>query len=179
MAQNSLQSFAQAVNADWAPLSTEVVSAVRHHMETLLKAAPTEAWLHDLHHKGAPSQELIRDANHGFVLQAHTEQTGLYRPPHDHGRSWVIYAVVKGESVMGTYGRIVDASGTVRLVMRDRTHVRPGQVQVYLPGDIHDTRCIGGPALLYRFTERDLKQEDSQHHKITRYVERCGVWVAP
>jgi hypothetical protein len=52
-------------------------------------------------------------------------------------------------------------------------------VQVYLPGDIHDTRCVSGPALLYRFTERDLKKEDVVEHRIVRYVERNGVWVAP
>jgi hypothetical protein len=80
---------------------------------------------------------------------------------------------------MGTYGRIEDPDGTVRLVKRNTTLVKPGQVQVYLPGDIHDTRCVSGPALLYRFTERDLKQEDLKAHRIVRYVERNGVWLAP
>lgn len=179
MTKNSLESFAQAVGADWGPLSTEVVAAVCRHMEMLLQAAPTEGWLQDLHRNVAPSKELIRDPKYGFVLQAHTEPSGLYRPPHDHGRSWVIYAVLEGQSEMGTYGRIADANGAVRLVKRGSTRVRPGQVQVYLPGDIHDTRCLIGPALLYRFTERDLKKEDSEHHQITRYIERDGAWVAP
>ena len=34
----------------------------------------------------------------------------------------------------------------VRLVQRDTHHVRAGQVQVYLPGDIHDTRCLSDTA---------------------------------
>ena len=108
---------------------------------------------------------------------AHTESAGLYRPPHDHGRSWVIYAVQQGEVEMTTYGRFEDADGHVRLVKRDTTLVTPGQVQVYLPGDIHDTRCIRGPALLFRLTERDLKQEDQGAHRVTRYVDRDGDWT--
>lgn len=178
MNQNALNTFGQNVSKDWGPLSTEVISAVRSHMETLLQAAATEDWLKSLHQDAPSNRELLRDPQHGFVLQAHTEPAGLYRPPHDHGRSWVIYAVVEGESEMGTYGRVVDADGSVRLVKRGSTTVRAGQVQVYLPGDIHDTRCTVGPALLYRFTERDLKKED-RAHKLTRYVERNGVWMAP
>jgi hypothetical protein len=112
------------------------------------------------------------------VLLAHTEHEGLYRPPHDHGRGWVIYAIQQGEIEMGTYARIDDPHGSVRLVRRGTTLVRPGQVQVYLPGDIHDTRCVRGPALLFRFTERDLKKEDQQEHRVTRYLERNGAWTA-
>ena len=59
---------------------------------------------------------------------------------------------------------------------RNTTLVRPGQTQVYLPGDIHDTRCVTGPALLFRFTERDLRKEDREAHRVKRYAERDGVW---
>lgn len=173
MMSNALDAFAAAVSADWGPLSTERIAAVRRQMEILLGVAPTQTWLEDLRRSLPANRELIRDPQHGFILQAHTEPTGLYRPPHDHGRSWVIYAVVDGESEMGTYGQTRDVSGTVHLVKRDTTRVKPGQVQVYLPGDIHDTRCVAGPVLLLRFTERDLKQEN-----ITRYLERDGLWVA-
>lgn len=179
MRTNALEAFAQSVRADWGPLSTEVVTAVQRHIATLLRASPTEDWLADLYRNVPPSHELLRDPQHGFVLLAHTEPAGLYRPPHDHGRSWVIYAVVSGESEMGTYGRVEDQDGTIRLVKRNTTLVKPGQVQVYLPGDIHDTRCVSGPALLYRFTERDLKKEDREEHRIIRYAERDGVWVLP
>lgn len=179
MSRNSLRAFANCVNKDWGGLSTEVTAAVRGHMETLLRAAPTEEWLEDLHLNAPPNKELIRDPQHGFVLLAHTEPAGLYRPPHDHGRSWVIYAVVKGESKMGSYRKATDADGTVRLAKHGSALVGPGQVQVYLPGDIHDTLCVAGPALLYRFTERDLKPEDQIHHQITRYVDRNGAWTRP
>ena len=68
-------------------------------------------------------------------------------------------------------------TGRCRLVKGDATLVGPGQTKVFLPGDIHDTRCTTGPALLFRFTERDLKKEDKEEHKVTRYVEQGGLWT--
>jgi hypothetical protein len=177
MARNTFDTSIDGIKSVWGPLSTEVVAACRGHLEGLLKASATEAWLAALHREAPASQELYRDPVHGFVLLAHTETAGLYRPPHDHGRGWVIYALQQGEIEMGTYARIEGRDGSVRLVKRNSTLVRPGQVQVYLPGDIHDTRCITGPALLFRFTERDLKKEDQEEHRVTRYVERDGVWT--
>jgi predicted metal-dependent enzyme (double-stranded beta helix superfamily) len=105
---------------------------------------------------------LHRDVEHGFMLLAHTEQPGLYRPPHDHGASWVMYAVLQGEIEMRTYASLPAEGSDQHLVRRDVTRVLPGQVQVYLPGDIHDTRCVQKPALLLRFTERDLRIEKEQ-----------------
>jgi hypothetical protein len=64
-------------------------------------------------------------------------------------------------------------------VRRNTTLVKPGQAQVYLPGDIHDTLCVSGPMLQFRFTERDLRHEDTVAKKITRYVQSDGFWVAP
>lgn len=177
MDQNSLDRSMVGMKSVWGPLSTEVVEACRRYLENLLKASANEAWLAELHRDALANKELYRDSEHGFVLLAHTEPMGLYRPPHDHGRSWVIYALQHGEVEMGTYARWVNADGTVQLVKRGSTVVRAGQVQVYLPGDIHDTRCVDGPALLFRFTERDLKKEDIEEHRITRYVERDGVWT--
>jgi hypothetical protein len=165
------------IQSAWGPLSTELVAACRGHLENLLQAPATEDWLAALHKEAPANQELYRDPTHGFVLLAHTEPEGLYRPPHDHGRGWVIYALQQGEIEMCTYARLQEPDGKVRLVKRDTTRVKPGQVQVYLPGDIHDTHCLSGPALLFRFTERDLKKEDQEEHQVTRYVERHGVWT--
>jgi hypothetical protein len=177
MARDAFETSIDGIKSAWGPLSSEVVAACSRHLRNLLEAAPTEEWLAALHRDAPPNKELYRDPAHGFVLLAHTEHEGLYRPPHDHGRSWVIYAIQQGEIEMGTYGRVEDADGNVRLVRRGSTRVRPGQVQVYLPGDIHDTRCVNGPALLFRFTERDLKREDHEEHRVTRYVERNGQWT--
>ncbi len=177
MTRNTFDTSIEGIQSVWGPLDTDVVAGCRRHLEHLLGAPATEGWLAALRKEGPASKELYRDPERGFVLLAHTEYAGLYRPPHDHGRGWVIYAVQQGEIEMGTYARVEDPDGRVRLVKRNSTLVGPGQVQVYLPGDIHDTRCITGPALLFRFTERDLKKEDQQEHRVTRYVERGGVWT--
>jgi hypothetical protein len=174
---NTLDTSIRGIKSVWGPLSSEVIAACRGHLEDLLQASPTEDWLAALHKEAPPNQELYRDPQHGFVLLAHSEPEGLYRPPHDHGRGWVIYALQQGEIEMGTYARLEQPDGKVRLVKRGSTRVRPGQVQVYLPGDIHDTHCLSGPALLFRFTERDLKKEDKEEHRVTRYVERDGAWT--
>jgi hypothetical protein len=177
MMTDTLEVAIARIRSDWGPLSTQVVWDSRGHLSDLLKTSPAEDWLAALHREEPASQELYRDPEHGFVLLAHNEVAGLYRPPHDHGRGWVIYALQRGEIEMRTFARIETPDGNVQLVLRDSTRVRPGQVQVYLPGDIHDTRCVSGPALLFRFTERDLKREDKVERRVTRYVERDGAWT--
>ncbi|SDD81669.1 hypothetical protein SAMN05216345_11723 [Cupriavidus sp. YR651] len=179
MSTNTLTRAMAAVREAWGPLTTDLVETCRLQIESLANASPDESWLGDLHRDQPASRELYRDPTHGFVLMAHFEHASLYRPPHDHGRSWVIYAVQRGESEMGTYGRIETPGGETRLVKRSATLVKPGQAQVYLPGDIHDTLCVSGPALLFRFTERDLKWEDAIEKKVTRYVQHNGFWSVP
>jgi hypothetical protein len=175
---NTLEHAMAEVSALWGPLTTELVEASQHHIESLARASSDEPWLAELLRDRPARRELYRDPVHGFVLLAHVENAGLYRPPHDHGRAWVIYAVQQGESEMGTYGKVEGPDGRVRLVKRNSTLVRPGQAQVYLPGDIHDTLCLSGPALLFRFTELDLKREDTVEHRVTRYAQRDGYWTA-
>lgn len=177
MTRNSLEKFVVGVGSIWGPLTTELAAGCRQQLEELVKTPATEAWLAALHRGASAYEELHRDPTHGFVLLAHTEPAGLFRPPHDHGRGWVIYALQQGEIEMGSYARIEDQDGRMKLVRRDSTLVRAGQAQVYLPGDIHDTRCISGPALLFRFTERDLRKEDREEHRVTRYVEQRGHWT--
>ncbi len=177
MVFNSLDAFTAKIRSTWGPLTTELVEKSSTYLKELANAPATENWLESLHRRAPAYEELYRDPAYGFVLLAHSETPGLYRPPHDHGRSWVIYVLQQGEIEMGSYARIEDADGKVRLVKRDTTLVRPGQAMVYLPGDIHDTRCMSGPALLLRFTERDLKKEDAEERRVTRYVDQDGAWT--
>ena len=177
MLSDALATFIERTRAAFGPLTSEMIAAVRAQLEQLTKAQSGEPWLQALHAEAPASKELYRDPGHGFLLLAHSEQTGLYRPPHDHGRGWVIYALQRGEMEIATYARVEDLDGRVRLVKRDSSLLRPGEARVYLPGDIHDTRCLSGPSLLFRFTERDLKKEDQEAHRVTRYVERNGVWT--
>lgn len=173
---NALNTFVERVRSVWSPLSTELVDACHAHLEQLLRAPMTEPWLAALQREMPDRSELLRDPDYGFVLLAHAEMQGRYRSPHDHGRGWVIYGIQQGEMEVGTYRRVQDSDGRVRLVRRDVAHLRPGDARVYLPGDIHDTRCTSGRVLYLRFTERDLKQEEREGH-VTRYVERKGAWT--
>lgn len=176
MTTNSLETFVEEVRSAWGPLSSELIAQCSRQLGDLLKAPTAEEWLAALHGDEPANKELHRDAGCGFMLLAHTEQTGLYRPPHDHGRSWVIYGVQRGEVEMGTYIRMRDDEGHVRLVKRDATLVRAGEVKIFLPGDIHDTRAVSGPVTLLRFPERDLKKE-GEAGLVTRYVDQNGVWT--
>lgn len=176
MTDDALATFIDRTRTVFGPLTTDMVASVRAGLEQLAKAPSSERWLAALHEEAHPSRELYRDPTHGFVLLAHTEPAGLYRAPHDHGRGWVIYALQRGAMEIGTYARVEDPDGRVRLVKRDASVMSPGEARIYLPGDIHDTRCLGEPSLLFRFTERDLKSEE-EAPRITRYVERNGVWT--
>jgi hypothetical protein len=179
MSENSLEKFITSVQKIWSPLSTDLISACQLRLAELAKAPATEEWLAKLHQDAEGTVELYRDPIRGFLLLAHTEPPALFRPPHDHGRSWVMYALQKGESEMRSYARVKKDDGTVKLVRRDTTLVTSGRVMVYLPGDIHDTRCVSGPSMLFRFTERDLHQDDKEGHKVTRYVDKDGDWTLP
>lgn len=178
MSTNSLNRFVAAMRSDWAPISTHLVANTRERLACLSLADPTESWLSELHVRRPETEELYRDPAHGFILLAHAESSSLYRPPHDHGRAWVVYAVQSGALEVGTYSRTVGMDGMIRLVRRDTSILRPGYAHAYLPGDIHDTRCIED-AIVFRFTERDLKHEDHVEHKVTRYIECAGDWTSP
>ncbi len=178
MPQNALDTFVAAVRVDWGPINTDLVARCRKHLDDLSLAAETEKWLAGLLAEGPATRELHREPSNGFMLLAHTERMGLYRPPHDHGRAWVVYGVQSGALEIGTYAKVADPSGQ-RLVRRDTNVLRPGEAKAYLPGDIHDTRCLTESALVFRFTERDLRREDQVERMVTRFVERGGEWIAP
>ena len=179
MTDISLRWIEAAMRLAWAPISTELVATCREELETLVRADPAEDWLASLLAERPASRELYRDPADGFMLLAHTENEGLYRPPHDHGRAWVVYAVQSGELEIRTYAKVPSPDGGERLVLRESTIVRAGESRAYLPGDIHDTKCLTSRALLFRFTERDLRHEDQVERKLTRFVERDGHWTSP
>ena len=89
MIKDSLRVFTDAVRSAWGPLTSELVASCAEQVACLLDAPATEAWLTSLHADAPGSRELYRDPAHDFLLLAHTEVPGLYRPPHDHGRGWV------------------------------------------------------------------------------------------
>lgn len=177
MTAHSLDRFAAEMNAHWGPLDCALVDVTRARLSALLSAAADEPWLAALHRDAPERRELVRDADHGFLLLAHVERRGCYRAPHDHGRGWVAYGVQHGAFEMCTYAALAGPDGRTRLVRRDARIVRAGEVMVYLPGDIHDTRCLTDTALEYRFSDRDLRAEE-RAGRMTRYVEESGGWTA-
>ena len=179
MNQDALDQFSSTVSRHWGEISSELVSTCREALAELTKADEKEPWLASLRAEKPASRELYRDPHHGFVLLAHTENDGLYRAPHDHGRAWVVYAVQSGALEVRTYAKVTDSTGRVRLVLRDETVLQPGDARAYLPGDIHDTRCLSSTALLFRFTERDLRHEDQVERTMTRFIDEGGVWTVP
>lgn len=179
MAFNSLDGFTAEIRSAWGPLSTELVTTCRQRLEELMRADPAEDWLASLVYERPALREIYRDPAAGFMLLAHHEDEGLYRPPHDHGRAWVVYGVQSGALEIRTFAKVKRFGGEARLVLREATVVGPGETRAYLPGDIHDTRCLTGSALLFRFTERDLRHEDQVERQLTRFVERDGNWTVP
>lgn len=173
MTGTALDFFAGRVRDKWGPLTSELIADCSARLAEVLQAPRTEAWLADLCLERPESRELYRDPVHGFVLLAHTEAEGRYRTPHDHGQSWVIYGVLQGAMEMSTYASVTEQDEGTRLVKRGSTLVRPGDVQVYLPGDVHDTLCVSGPAIQFRFTARDLRRETS----MIRYSDADGIWI--
>ena len=159
MPNESLNRFIDDARAAWGPLSTGLAARLRQGLAALAQA-PEEPWIADLIHDQPETRELHRDPEHGFLLLAHAERQGHHRPPHDHGRGWVAYAVLRGEMEMGTYARIEDPQSGPRLVKRESYTLRPGDARVYLPGDIHDTRYLSGEVLVLRFTSCDLAEEE-------------------
>ncbi len=179
MTSNSLDVFTAAIRSAWGPISSDLVATCKAKLEALMRADPAEDWLARLLAERPASRELYRDAAGGFMLLAHNENEGLYRPPHDHGRAWVVYGVQSGELEIRTYAKLSGPEGEPRLVLREASILQPGEARAYLPGDIHDTRCLTSSALLFRFTERDLRHEDQVERKLTRFVERDGHWTIP
>jgi len=168
---DSLTKFIKDIRQAWGPLDSKLVEKNQALLEELARAPVTEPWLAALQGDLHESRELYRDGEHGFILLAYTESKGLYRDPHNHGDGWVIYAVQSGEMEMGTYALIDDKQGCVEIVRRERYHVKAGESRVYLPGDIHDTKCISSSVMMLRLTSCDLKAE-LQAGRMQRYAEK-------
>lgn len=168
MTNPSLHRFIDEARATWGPLTTPLAARVRESLAALSLAGADEPWRTALLQDRPETRELHRDPDHGFLLLAHAERGGLHRPPHDHGRGWVAYAVLCGEMEMTTYARVQQDGGPARLVAREAYVLRPGEARVYLPGDLHSTRYLSGEVLVLRFTSCDLAEEEMAG-RLSRY----------
>lgn len=93
-----------------------------------------------------------RDEEFGFILTIYNETKDTYRIPHNHGNAWVVYVVVVGEVEMGNFINGV----------KHREILKQGDGRKYLPGDIHDTRCLSTNAVILRLTSCDLRIEEKE-----------------
>lgn len=159
METNALTKFISAVKNKWDGLNSDTTLTCKSLLEELASTASSETWLAKLHTEQQESVELYRDPDKGFILLAHVEQKGRYRVPHNHGAGWVFYAVQQGVMEMATYGQVTSPQGQTQLVSRGAIPLKPGQCNVYLPGDIHDTQCLSDYVLMFRLTSSDFKHE--------------------
>lgn len=139
--------------AAWNSSPDYLVSKCQHTIDLISADSALKRWVSELL-QDKESVELYRDEKHGFVLTVYKEKFGQYRVPHNHGNGWVIYSVLSGEMEMGFYDQ------NVHLLNFDR--LRSGESRVYLPRDIHDTRCLSQNVTILRFTSCDLKVEEKE-----------------
>ncbi|MEQ2354136.1 hypothetical protein [Pseudoalteromonas piscicida] len=157
--QNSLDKIVNDIKANWSGLNSNTTVTVRELLRELTQSPPHEPWLASIMRERLASKTLYQDLEYGFMLLVHAEEKGTYRPPHDHGAGWVFYAVQSGEMEMSTYKPITTASGETHLVSRGTDTLKAGDCRVFLPGDIHDTRCLTDNFVQYRLTSCDFKEE--------------------
>jgi hypothetical protein len=104
-----------------------------------------------------PRKVLYEDPELGFCICGHVYESEANGAPHDHGSSWAIYGVAKGDTEM-TDWRIVQKGegGAPNLVEPVRTYVmRPGDCQIYDVGAVHSPKRAG-PTKLVRIEGKNL-----------------------
>ncbi|MBU6953118.1 hypothetical protein [Hahella sp. HN01] len=174
MQPTALDHFIESAREGWDGLTTSNVIRLRRLLQDLAKTSAEEPWLAQIHADRPDMVELYTDLEHGFRLLAHTEPRGLYRAPHDHGFGWVLYALQHGALEMSTYQSITDKRGGTRLVSRGCDTLNPGDCRVFLPGDIHDTKCVSDYIVQFRLTSSDFKLEKKEGRMI-QYVGQVSV----
>lgn len=173
---NNLDEIVKEIKACWRGLHSGTTVEVRRLLTELAKTSASESWLDEIVNTRPASKELYRDPEHGFILLAHTEKKGTYRPPHNHGAGWVFYAVQSGELEMTTYKNITTPNGITHLVSRGTDRLTLGDCRVFLPGDIHDTHCISENFIQYRLTSSDFSEEIKSRRMI-RFLNEKDITV--
>lgn len=170
MPQSSLDHFVNQVRRHWTGLNSETITRTHESLRELTSTPEKEPWLSEIHQLKPATKKLYQDPDQGFILLAHAERRGLYRPPHDHGAGWVFYAVQHGESRMTTYKAITFPNGATRLVSRGAFKMTNGHSAVFLPRDIHDTECCSDYLIQFRLTSSDFSREKEEGRMI-QYTE--------
>jgi len=95
----------------------------------------------------APENRLIyQDKSRGFRFLTHILGAPYASPPHDHGKSWVIYAQVGAYSDVTEWTGAQHAAGTgpEAFAAVKQYRLLPGDVRVFREGAIHSIDCPCG-----------------------------------
>ena len=106
---------------------------------------------------GHPREVLYEDPELGFCICGHVYPDEANGAPHDHGNSWAIYGVAKGDTEMTDWRIVKKGEGSSpNLVEPVRTYVmKPGDCMVYDVGAVHSPKRTG-PTKLVRIEGRNL-----------------------
>lgn len=148
------------IQALWPNITSTSIQPIALEVGAMSRDPDIQKYLKDVTRVAPHAIELHRNPQYGFVLLAYAETKGTYRAPHNHGDAWVVYAVVSGDIEMKSYSHSPAEDGADRLHMQSRELLSPGDVRVYLKGEIHDTRSLSGSAVVLRLTSTDLREEE-------------------
>lgn len=166
-AENSFERYIAEVRAVWGDgKDPDLPFKVKALMEKMLASTTRgDPWMAELLREAKPSRELYRDPDYGFIQMGHVHQQAHGNTPHDHGPCWVVYGSYSGVTEITLYRRTDDCKepGRAALEKKDLHRLSPGVAYAYLPGDIHATRAVEGPAVVFRFLSYDL--EKIQRHR--------------
>ena len=104
-----------------------------------------------------PRKVLYEDPELGFCICGHVYEGAANGAPHDHGSSWAIYGVAKGDTEMTDWRIVQKGDGEApNLVEPVRTYMmKPGDCHVYDVGAVHSPNRAG-PTKLVRIEGKNL-----------------------
>jgi len=145
--------FRAALKAQPGPAGREQVCKV------LKEALVDQDFIKATFDDNTPERKILHeDPELGFCICGHVYPDEANGAPHDHGNSWAIYGVAKGDTEM-TDWRIVKKAegGSPNLVEPVRTYVmKPGDCMVYDVGAVHSPKR-SGPTKLVRIEGKNLE----------------------
>lgn len=170
--QNSLERYVAEIRSIWGDgKDPQLPFKVKALMEKLLAStSEDEPWMAQLISEAKPSRELYRDPDYGFIQMGHVHRQGHGNLPHDHGPCWVVYGAYTGLTEITLYRRVDDGkeAGKALLEKKELHRLSPGVVHPYLPGDIHSTRALEGPAVVFRFLSYDLEKVERYRYDLEK-----------
>jgi hypothetical protein len=169
---SSLERYIEEVRAIWGDgKDPQLPFRVRSLMEKMLvSTSPDDPWMAHLIREAKPARELYRDPDYGFVQMGHVHPEGHGNAPHDHGPCWVVYGSYRGVTEITLYRRTDDGNepGRATLEKRDLHRLTPGVVYPYVPGEIHSTRAVEAPAVVFRFLSHDLEKVQRYRYNLEK-----------